>query len=131
VTDDDTLTRAAAIAGDRLPGYTGKYVGMLLSWEARTREPFSAHTQIADKLAAAILALPSPAVDREGLIKLLATNALHRYESEYNADHLTWHDFADAATEDLDALISAGVIRSPSEPDTAGAAREIEGGHGG
>jgi hypothetical protein len=57
-------------------------------------------------------AATAPAVDRSAAVQLLAERALHRYESEHSANHLTWHDFADEVGADLDALIAAGYVRT-------------------
>jgi hypothetical protein len=43
-------------------------------------------------------------------VKLLAGNAHARYASVYEADHLSWRDFADDAREDLAALAAAGML---------------------
>lgn len=62
-------------------------------------------------------ALPSLRVGREQLIELLAANALRRYESQYEASHLTWRDFATEAAEDVDALVSAGWVLTEPLPE--------------
>lgn len=43
-------------------------------------------------------------------VQALADNALHRYEQEYNAEHLSWQDFAADARADLDTLADAGML---------------------
>lgn len=48
-------------------------------------------------------------------ITAAATVLLRQYDSEYNADHLTWRDFADQATEVLTAawpLLRAEAVAS-------------------
>ncbi|HEX3778412.1 MAG TPA: hypothetical protein VHX38_02010 [Pseudonocardiaceae bacterium] len=64
------------------------------------------------------LPAPVPPVDREALIEAVAANHLRRYESQYQADHLTWRNFADDAAEDVDALLARG-LRLPTELDGA------------
>lgn len=84
-------------------------------WYFAAFKPGTADGQQAQaERAAALLALPAPAVNRKQLIELLATNALRRYESQYEAGHLTWRDFATEAAEDVDALVAAGWV--PAEP---------------
>lgn len=38
-------------------------------------------------------------------VRAVAERMLRRYESEYQADHLTWRDFADDARDDLAAAL--------------------------
>lgn len=66
---------------------------------------------------AARLAAPSTPVDRDGLIEIVATNQLRRYDEEFDASHLSWRDFESSAAEDVDALISAGVVAQPPAED--------------
>jgi hypothetical protein len=42
----------------------------------------------------------------ERAVEAVAENMLRRYEQEYNADHLTWRNFEDAAREDVDAVLA-------------------------
>lgn len=60
--DRDVLAQAAERASVVLPGDAGKYVAMLLEWHRQTRnrpsEQFSVASQVSDKLARVILALP-------------------------------------------------------------------------
>lgn len=83
---DDVLIQAATVAESRLPDGIGKYVRMLLVWEAQVREPLSAHTQIAEKLAYSILAAPSPA-ESDGAA-LIAAERRRQVEVEgWDAEH--------------------------------------------
>ncbi|WP_103344089.1 hypothetical protein [Amycolatopsis sp. CA-126428] len=43
-------------------------------------------------------------------VHCLAENALRRNAQEHQADHLTWHDFADEAREDLATMAGEGLL---------------------
>ncbi len=58
------------------------------------------------EIAASSSATIAPKVT-EAAVQIVAEQMLRRYESEYNADHLTWRDFADDARADLDAALPA------------------------
>lgn len=45
---------------------------------------------------------------REAAVRLLAENQHRRYDSAFDASHLSWRDFADSAAEDVDALLATG-----------------------
>lgn len=72
----------------------------------------------------------------ERLVQGVAENMRRRYDSEYDAAHLAWQDFAGEAREDL-AFVLRGLVERPrhggphmycrSEGELRGLINEIEG----
>lgn len=59
----------------------------------------------------------TPAIPGE-MIEAVARNMYRRYESDYEADHLTWRDFADDARADLAAALAGRtVVELPASVD--------------
>ena len=70
------------------------------------------------------------------IVRKLAENQLRRYESEYQADHLTWRDFTESAAEDAATAFRVlkehlgprrdGTLRAYGAMQMGGLADEIE-----
>lgn len=57
---------------------------------------------------------------RQRAIRLVAENQLRRYDSEFDATHLSWIEFEPSAREDIDTLAAAGLLAStPPASDPA------------
>lgn len=55
---------------------------------------------------------------RDAAVRVVAENQLRRYDSEFDASHLSWVDFEPSAREDIEALSAAGLL-APAEAEPA------------